>query len=56
MNVVVTLANGETINPVYAPEHKDSVIAFYQNLVNDHKAMSVRITMDNGEQFHFVEA
>lgn len=56
MNVEITNADGSTLNPVYSPEHKDSVIAFYQELVNNHKAMSVRITMDNGEVFHFVEA
>ena len=56
MDVLITYHNGSTLNPIYAPEHKDEVIAFYQNLVNNHSVMSVRITMDNGEQFHFVEA
>lgn len=56
MNVVVKYANGDSINPVYSPEHKDSVIEFYTNLVNDHKAMAVVITMDNGETIHLVEA
>ena len=56
MNVVVTYGNGETINPVYAPGHEESVIAFYHDLVNRHLAMSVVITMDSGEVVRIVEA
>ena len=56
MNVEIKYANGETLNPVYAPDHKESVVAFYEQLVNEHKAMSVKITFDNGEVMHLVEA
>lgn len=50
MNVEITYANGETLSPVYEPSHKDSIIAFYSNLVNQTAkvAFSVRITDDFG--------
>jgi hypothetical protein len=49
MNVLITYADGSTINPVYAPEHKDSVIRFYKELIGNRKIGRVIITMDNGE-------
>lgn len=58
MNVLITWANGDTLSPVYEPSHKDSLIAFYTNLVNETKdvAMSVRITDDNGDLVWFGSA
>ena len=49
MNVLITYADGSTLNPVYAPEHKDSVIRFYKELIGNRKIGRVVITMDNGE-------
>jgi hypothetical protein len=49
MNVLITNTDGTTTNPVYAPEHKDSVIRFYKELIGNRKIGRVVITMDNGE-------
>jgi hypothetical protein len=49
MNVLITNTDGTTTNPVYAPEHKDSVIRFYKELIGTRKIGRVVITMDNGE-------
>lgn len=50
MNVEITYANGETLTPIYEPQYKDTLIAFYTNLVNQtvKVAFSVRITDDFG--------
>lgn len=58
MNVLITYANGDTLSPVYEPSHKDSLIAFYTNLVNEpqKQAMSIRITDDNGDLVWFGSA
>ena len=58
MNVLINWADGRTLNPVYEPSHKDSLIAYYTNLVNETKgvAMSVRITDDNGDLVWFGSA
>ena len=49
MSVLITYFNGETINPVYAPEHKDSVIRFYKELIGSRKISSAVVTLDSGE-------
>ena len=50
MNVVIQYANGSTLNPVYSPEHKDSVIRHYKELIGSRQLIGrVAITMDNGE-------
>lgn len=55
MNVEIKYGNGETLNPVYSPEHKDSVIQFYKELIASNKVSVVTITMDNGEVITMVE-
>lgn len=56
MNVLIKYANGETLNPVYSPEHRESVISFYEDMIANHMAMSITITMDDGEVIRMVEA
>ena len=58
MNVAITWANGNTLNPIYAPEYKDRLIAFYTAMVNEPQAtpVSVRITDDNGDLVWFGSA
>jgi len=58
MNVSITWANGNTLNPVYEPSHKDSIIAFYTAMLNEPQAtpVSVRITDDNGDLVFFGSA
>jgi len=58
MNVSIVWANGNTLNPVYEPSHKDSIIAFYTAMVNEPQAtpVSVRITDDNGDLVWFGSA
>lgn len=56
MNVVVKTANGSVLTPVYAPEHREAVVAFYSDLIQNNQAMSVKITFDDGEVLHMVEA
>ena len=58
MNVLITYADGRSIAPIYEPQYKDSLIAFYTNLVNQAQAvaMSVRITDDNGDLVWFGSA
>jgi hypothetical protein len=58
MNVAITWANGNTLNPVFEPSHKDSLIAFYTAMLNEPQAtpVSVRITDDNGELVFFGSA
>jgi hypothetical protein len=48
MNVKVMLLSGESINPVYAPEHKDSVMAFYADKKRNNEILGYVITFDNG--------
>lgn len=55
MNVVIKYGNGSTLNPSYAPEHKDSVVQFYRELIAKNEVSSVVITMDNGEVITMVE-
>ena len=55
MNVVITNADGSTLNPVYSPEHEASVVAFYGDLVANNKVMSVKITFDDGRTLHMIE-
>lgn len=56
MNVLVKNIDGSTLNPVYAPEHEESVVAFYSDLVANNKVMSVEITFDDGRTLYMVEA
>lgn len=56
MNVEIINADGSTLNPVFAPEHEESVVAFYSDLVANNKVMSVRIKFDDGRVLHMVEA
>ena len=58
MNVLINWADGRTLAPVYEPSHKDSLIAFYQDLVSQPQkvALSVRITDDNGDLVWFGSA
>ena len=58
MNVAIAWANGNTLNPIYEPSHKDSIIAFYTNMLNEPQAVpvSVRITDDNGDLVFFGSA
>lgn len=58
MNVAITWANGNSLNPIFEPSHKDSLIAFYTAMLNEPQAtpVSVRITDDNGELVFFGSA
>jgi hypothetical protein len=58
MNVSINWANGETLNPIYDPSHKESIIAFYKNFLNEPQkvAVSVRITDDFGNEVFFGSA
>jgi hypothetical protein len=58
MNVLITWADGRTLSPVYEPSHKDSLIAYYTDIVNQPQAIpvSVRITDDNGDLVWFGSA
>ena len=58
MNVVINWADGRSLSPVYEPSHKDSIIAFYTDLVSKPQdvAMSIRITDDNGDLVWFGSA
>ena len=49
MNVLITYHNGSTLNPVFAPDHKEEVFSFYRNLMASGDVASVVITMDSGE-------
>ena len=50
MNVVVQNLDGSKIYPSYAPEHKDSVVAFYNDLLETQKAIAgFTIRFDNGD-------
>jgi hypothetical protein len=50
MNVFIQYADGSTLNPVYAPDHKASVIRYYKELIGSRKLVGrITITMDNGE-------
>ncbi len=48
MNVVVQYADGSKIYPAYAPEHKDSVISFYANILSKGQIAGYVITFDDG--------
>jgi hypothetical protein len=48
MNVTVALLSGESIYPVYSPEHKDSVMAFYANAKAKGEIAGYIIRFDNG--------
>ena len=56
MLVEVINSDLSTLNPVYAPEHEESVVAFYSDLVANNKVMSVKIKFDDGRVLHMVEA
>jgi hypothetical protein len=58
MNVSITWANGNTLNPIYEPQYKDMLIAYYTDIVNKPQdiPVSVRITDDNGELVWFGSA
>ena len=58
MNVSITWANGNSLNPIFEPSHKENIIAFYTNMLNEPQAVpvSVRITDDNGELVFFGSA
>lgn len=58
MNVAITWANGNTLNPIYDPSHKESIIAFYTAMLNEPQAVpvSVRITDDFGNEVFFGSA
>lgn len=51
MNVVVTLNDGKTINPIFepTPRNLESVKAFYIDLVEKNEIYHFSITYDNGE-------
>lgn len=49
MNVSVQNLDGTQIYPSYSPEHKDSVMAFYANLMATKKISGYVIRFDNGE-------
>lgn len=50
MNVSVQNLDGSKIHPSYAPEHKDSVVAFYNDLLKTKKAIAgFTIRFDNGD-------
>lgn len=49
MNVVVTLNDGTTINPVYAPEHISEVIGFYTKQLWQNAISGFIATLDNGQ-------
>jgi hypothetical protein len=48
MNVVVQNLDNSQIHPSYAPEHKDSVMAFYSDLVAKGSISGYVIRFDNG--------
>ena len=58
MNVLITWANGNTLSPIYEPQYKDTLIAYYTAIVNEPQAIpvSVRITDDNGDLVWFGSA
>jgi hypothetical protein len=49
MNVVVQSLDNSKIYPSYAPEHKDSVMAFYADLVAKGSISGYVIRFDNGD-------
>ena len=49
MNVSVQHLDGSKIFPSYSPEHKDSVVAFYNDLVATKKISGFTIRFDNGD-------
>jgi len=49
MNVVVQQLDNSKIYPSYSPEHKDSVVSFYSNLVATKKISGYVIRFDNGD-------
>ena len=58
MNVSIAWANGNTLAPIYEPQYKDKLIAFYTAMLNEPQAtpVSVRITDDNGDLVWFGSA
>lgn len=53
MNVLVTLNNGETINPVFEPTARNlvEVKQFYVDKVDNNEIYHFSITYDNGDVF-----
>jgi len=49
MRVTVQYSDGSKIYPSYAPEHKDSVMAFYADLVAKDSISGYVIQFDNGD-------
>ena len=49
MNVTVALLDGKQIHPGYAPEHTDTVKAFYADLLTKNEIAGYVIRFDNGE-------
>jgi hypothetical protein len=48
MKVKVVLLNGEEIHPIYAPEHKDSVMSFYSEKKRNNEILGYVIMFDDG--------
>ncbi len=48
MNVVVQYADGSKIYPSYSPDHKDSVISFYADVLAKGQIAGYVITFDDG--------
>lgn len=55
MLVEIKYADGSTLNPVFSPEHREAVVEFYSDLIQNNQVMSVKITFDDGEVLHMVE-
>ena len=49
MLVEVTLTDGHTIYPVFAPEHKSYVLGYYTKMYWTGAIKKFKATMDNGE-------
>jgi len=49
MRVTVALLDGTQIHPVYAPDHTESIKAFYANLFAKNEIAGYVILFDNGD-------
>lgn len=49
MKITVALLDGKQLHPVYAPEHKETVTAFYADLYTKKEIAGYVILFDNGD-------
>ena len=55
MIIEVNTGNG-TLNLSYEPQHNETVLSFYDNLINTYQIVSYKATLDNGTVIHQVVA